>query len=71
MMHTTGKIIMYVLSVILPIAILLIELKGILFSEILYLGLARICLLFHSNKQAKVFLINLVNKYPQNARGHK
>lgn len=66
-----GRIVMYVLSIILPIIVILMEYKGIVFSEILYIGLAKICLLFHNNKQAKIFLVNLISKYPENAKGHK
>ena len=65
------KIVMYILSIIIPILIIVIEYNGIVFSEILYIILSKICLLLNNNKQAKVFLVNLVSKYPENAKGHK
>lgn len=65
------KTIMYILAVIVPIIVILLEAKGYIFSEILYIGLAKACILFKNNKQAKAFLILLLNKYPQNVKGHK
>lgn len=65
------KIIMYLLSIILPIAIIIIEYKGFNFSELIYIFLTKIALLFNNSKQAKNFLIHLVSKYPESYIGHK
>lgn len=65
------KIILYLLSVVIPVVIIGIEWKGINFSELIYMMLAKIALLFNNTKQAKKILINLVSKYPESYLGHK
>ena len=51
------KVLMYMLSIILPIVILAIEYKGINFTEILYGTLGHIFLGIGNTKQAKNFFI--------------
>ncbi len=65
------KIIMYTLAIIIPAIIIFIEYKKVNFSELTYLALTKIALLCNNTKQAKNFLINLVNKYPESYLGHK
>lgn len=65
------KGIIYVLSIIIPIIIILIEQKNINFSEIVYLALAKVALLMKDSKSAKNFLITLITKYPESYFGHK
>lgn len=65
------RIIMYLLSVMIPIAIIYIEYKNINFSELVCVSLSRITLLFGDTKSAKDFLIKLVTKYPESYIGHK
>lgn len=65
------KIIMYVLAVVIPLIIILIESRKLNFSELIYLALTKTSLLFNNTKQAKNFLISLVNKYPESYLGHK
>ena len=61
----------YVLSVIIPLAIILLEIKGINFSELISVFLANICVLMGDNKLAKAILVKLVTKYPDSYLGHK
>lgn len=65
------RIIMYLLSVIIPMAIMYIEYKNMNFSELVYVTLSKIALLFGDTKDAKNFLIKLVTKYPESYLGHK
>jgi len=65
------QIVMYVLSVIIPLIILYIERKNINFSEVAYLLLAKFELLKKDSKSAKNYLIALVSKYPESYHGHK
>lgn len=65
------KFLIYMLSIIIPTIILLLEYKKVNFSEIIYMTLAKIALLNRDNKDAKDFLIKLVTKYPQSYFGHK
>lgn len=65
------KGIVYLLSIIIPVIVILIEYKNINFSEIVYLALAKIVLLMKDSKLAKSFLITLVTKYPESYFGHK
>ena len=68
---TTFHIIIYVLSVILPGAILLIELKGKNFSEMVYMTLSKTLIILNRKKKAKEILITLVTKYPNSYYAHK
>lgn len=65
------RILMYIISVILPIVIIILEKRGLNFSELTYIFLAKICMLFNNSKTAKKFLINLITKYPESYVGHK
>ena len=62
---------MYVISIILPIAIILIEKKGINFSELIYVIRVKTYMLLKNTKMAKKVLIDLVTKYPESYIGHK
>ena len=66
------RIIIYILSIIIPGIILLIEYKKkIDFPEILNLLLAKIALSSENTEQAKDYLFKLINKYPNSYIGHK
>ncbi len=66
------RIIIYILSIIIPGIILLIEYKKkIDFPEILNLLLAKIALSSGNTEQAKDYLFKLINKYPNSYIGHK
>lgn len=64
-------VIRYLFSVVLPLIIILIEIKGINFSEILSIVAARLCAFIGDTKMAKSILVKLVSKYPQSYLGHK
>ena len=65
------KIIAYIMAILLPIAIIIIEKTGILFSETISIIEAKMLLLIKNNKLAKKVLINLVAKDPSSYIGHK
>lgn len=64
-------ILVYLLSVVLPLLIIILEQKGMNFSAMLLIGLAKFNMLINNGKQAKNILISLVTKYPENYMGHK
>lgn len=66
-----GGTIRYVFSIIIPLLIIFIELKGINFSEILSVLVAKIFIFFGDTKTAKLILLKLVTKYPESYLGHK
>ncbi len=68
---TYVRVITYLLALVLPFAIILLEKYGINFSEWLYIFLAKICSFFKNNKESKKLLMNLINKYPESYSGHK
>lgn len=66
------KIVMYILSVIIPGVILLIEYKkNIEFPELYRIAMAKIYMHFGKNDEAKDYLFSLINKYPESYLGHK
>lgn len=65
------KVIMYILSIILPLLILIAEYKNINLIEISYIFLAKIMLFFGNSKTAKNILIKLLNKYKNSYWAHK
>lgn len=65
------RVITYLLAIVLPLAIILIEKYGLNFSELLYIFLVRLCNIFNNNKKAKQLLMNLINKYPESYNGHR
>ena len=64
-------IIMYLLSAILPVIILLVDLKGRNFIETVYIVISKCLLFFGFNKKTKEILIKLISKYPNSYYGHK
>lgn len=67
-----AKLIMYILSVILPIFFIWLEYaKKIDFAEIFYLLISRIAVLMGKDEIAKKYLLQLVDKYPNSYKGHK
>ena len=66
------RVIIYLLSIIIPAIILIIEYKGqILFPEMLNISLAKIALHSENIEKAKEYLFKLINKYPDSYTGHK
>lgn len=65
------KIVVYILSIIIPTIILIIETKGISFSELVYINTSKILLIAKKRKQAKDILLKLVTKYDKSYGAHK
>ena len=65
------KTIRYVLSILLPVFIIILELKGINFSEILSIIAAKILFALGDTKAAKAILVKLITKYPNSYLGHQ
>ena len=64
-------IIKYILAILIPIAIMILDKKQIPLIQILSVVKAKFYLKLGNNKKAKEQLINLVSKYPENYIGHK
>lgn len=65
------KTIRYILSILLPVAIIIMEFSGINFSEIVSVILAKILFALGDTKSAKAILVKLVTKYPNSYLGHQ
>lgn len=61
----------YVFSVILPFLIIILEVRGINFSEILSVLAAKFFMMIGDTKTAKTILVKLVSKYQESYLGHK
>lgn len=64
-------IIKYILSILIPITIMILEKYNIPLTEIIDITKATIYLKLGDNKKAKQALIHLITKYPENYQGHK
>ncbi len=64
-------ILKYVLAIILPLAIIILEKNGFLLNEFLAVTRANFYLMMGNDKKAKQALIDLVTKKPQNYKAHK
>ena len=65
------KTIRYLFSILIPVAIIIIEIKGINFSEILSTFIANVLFVLGNTKAAKSILVKLVTKYPNSYLGHQ
>jgi len=65
------KLIIYTLSIIIPVLVIAIEKINSNISEVIDSFIARIHLVFGNNKAAKNKLIKLVTQYPESYIGHK
>ena len=66
------RIVIYTLSIVIPIIIILFEYKkGTSFPELLNIGLAKIASNGGNTDKAKEYLFKLINKYPESYEGHK
>ena len=70
-MNVFGEIIVYLLSIVVPIGVILITKATGNISEIININIVRICLLFDNTKQAKKMLIEIVTKNTESYNGHK
>ena len=64
-------VIRYLFSIVIPMCIIILEMCGINFSELLSICSVKFCILFGNSKKAKDILIKLVSKYPESYIGHK
>lgn len=65
------RILTYLISVILPIAIIMLERYDFEFSESLYITLAKICIFLNNNKNAKTLLIKATELNIESGRAHR
>lgn len=61
----------YLFSIIIPLAIIIMEAKGFNFSELLSVTTAKFFMMIGDTKTAKIILVKLVTKYPESYLGHK
>lgn len=64
-------VIMYVFSIIIPVAVFFLENKDINCSEWLQVSLAKVYRLLNNDKKAKDILINVISKYDKSYNAHK
>ena len=64
-------IVRYLFAIVIPLLIIIIEVYGINFSEIVSILLANIYSFTGDNKKAKDILVKLVSKYPDSYLGHR
>ena len=65
------KSLRYILAIIIPCSVILMELYGWNFSEIISAICAKFLIALGDNKAAKSILIKMVTKYPESYLGHK
>lgn len=65
------KIILYILCVIIPGIVLILEKKNLLFPELLNIMIAKIYLKQNNPEEAKRYMLKLIDKYPNSYLGHK
>ena len=70
-LNVFGKIIIYILSIVLPIIVLILEKTNTNITETIEVAIAKIYLFFGNTKNAKNALIKLVTKHPRSYIGHK
>ena len=65
------NILKYVLSIVIPGIVIIIEMKGMTLIEIMNIARAKMFLTAGNDKKAKEALLNLVSKIPDSYKGHK
>ena len=65
------KSIVYILAIVLPIVIILIERKGMNFSEMVNMTIIKFYEIIGNNKKVKSMLLALIDKYPESYTAHK
>lgn len=65
------KILVYVVSIILPLFIIILESRGKIFAEQLKLFIIKILITTNNTKLAKKMLLELIEKYPNSYGAHK
>lgn len=70
-LHIILTIITYILSVVLPIIVIIVESKGITLTEVIYLALSNMYLKIGNEDEARKILLKLVEKNPKSYYAHK
>ncbi len=65
------KTLIYLISVVIPIIIMLLERKGKNFSERIYLSIAKFYRKIGNAKKSKDILLSLIEKYPESYSAHR
>ena len=65
------NILKYMLSIIIPGVVIILEIRGMTLIEIMNIARARIYLTIGNDKKAKEALLKLVSKVPDSYKGHK
>ena len=65
------KILKYILSIVIPGIVILLERKGMTLIEVMNVTRARFYLAVGNDKKAKEALLTLVSKIPNSYKGHK
>ena len=65
------KILKYILSIVIPGIVILLERKGMTLIEVMNVTRARFYLAVKKKKKAKEALLTLVSKIPNSYKGHK
>ncbi len=65
------KIILYLISIVIPAIIIYLERKGKNFSEFIYLQLVKFYQMTGNTKKSKDILLSLIDKYPKSCIAHK
>lgn len=65
------RILTYSISVILPIAIIILESYNFEFSESINIVLAKVCLFFKNNKKAKNLLLKVIKIHDESEKAHR
>ncbi len=65
------KSLIYVISILIPLIIIIMEIRGRNVAEILKLLIVKIALKSNNTKYAKKILIELINKYPNSYGAHR
>ena len=71
MCNTFFYVLMFLLSLLLPICLIIVELKGKNFVEMIYVITSKILLFLGFTKKTKEVLNKLLRKYPKNYYAHK
>lgn len=65
-----SKVLMYLLSIVFPLIVIILEYAGSNFSEYLSIIFAKFLLLIGDKKAAKAILLNFIDKYPDTYKSH-
>ncbi len=65
------NVISLILCIIIPSLVLILEIRGVNFSELMSIALSKLFSMLGNKKKAKEILINLIVKYDKSYKGHK